>query len=66
MPAIPDIDINRTATLLICRHGVDAELEAARQADLMLERGDRNGRLGWQRIMQAIAELLASPMGPLH
>ena len=33
---ISDLDIWRAANLLIRRHAADAELEAARQADLML------------------------------
>jgi hypothetical protein len=40
---IPEIDIWRAASLLIRRHGADAELEAAKRADLMLARGDDDG-----------------------
>jgi len=45
---IPEIDIWRAANLLIRRHGVNAELEAAKRADLMLDRGDDKGRLLWR------------------
>lgn len=54
---ISDLDIWRAANLLIRQHGAEAELEAARLADLMLDRGDRDGELAWLRIKRAIAEL---------
>ena len=60
---ISDLDIWRAATLLIRKHGADAELEAAKRADLMLERGDPDGQLIWFRIRRAIVELQAVPMG---
>jgi hypothetical protein len=34
---IPDRNIWRAANLLICEHGADAEIVAARRADEMLE-----------------------------
>ena len=40
---ISDLDIWRAAHLLIRWHGADAELEAARLQDLMLDRGDERG-----------------------
>ena len=36
---------DRAANLLIRKHGSEAELEAAKRADLMLDRGDEDGRL---------------------
>jgi hypothetical protein len=60
---IPDRDIWRAANLLVRKHGADAELVAARRADEMLERGDRNGQLVWLRIMRAIVELQTVPVG---
>ena len=56
---IPDLDIWRAANLLIREHGADAEVVAARRADEMLERCDRDGQLVWHRIKQAIVELQA-------
>jgi hypothetical protein len=47
---VSDLDIWRAANLLIRKPGADAELEAARLQDLMLERGDLQGRHLWQRI----------------
>jgi hypothetical protein len=60
---IPDLDIWRAANLLIREHRADAEIVAARRADEMLERGDRDGQLVWLRIMRAIVELQAVPVG---
>jgi hypothetical protein len=63
---IPDRDIWRAANLLIREHGADAEIVAARRADEMLERGDRDGQLVWIRIRRAIADLQAAPVGKLN
>ncbi len=41
---ISDLDVWRAANLLIRKHGADAEIEAARLQDLMLARGDDEGR----------------------
>ena len=60
---ISDLDIWRAANLLIRKHGDDAELEAAKRADLMLERGDRDGQSVWSRIRRAIEALQAPPSG---
>jgi hypothetical protein len=61
-----DLDIWRAANLLIRQHGTDAELETAKRADLMLERGDLDGQSLWRRIRRAIVELQASPTGLAH
>jgi len=63
---ISDLDIWRAANLLIRQHGPDAELEAAKRADLMLERGNLDGLSLWKRIRRAIVELQAPPSGPPH
>ena len=60
---IPDRDIWRAANLLIREHSADAEVVAARRADDMLERGDRDGQLVWLRIRRAIVELQGVPVG---
>ncbi len=38
-----DLDIYRTASVLIREHGEDADLEAAMRADVMLEKGCLDG-----------------------
>jgi hypothetical protein len=63
---ISDLDIWRAANLLIRKHGADAELEAAKRADLMLNRGDDEGRLVWARVRRAIEALQAQPSGRPH
>jgi len=62
----PDIDIWRAANLLINQHGENAEIVAAQRADLMLERGDQDGRFVWLRIARAVVALQAAPIGRAH
>lgn len=54
---VPEIDIWRAANLLIRQHGDVAEIVAARRADELLDRDDRDGQMIWQRIRRTIAEL---------
>ena len=42
-----DLDIFRTANVLIREHGEDAALEAAQRADTMLEKGSLDGQRVW-------------------
>jgi hypothetical protein len=56
---VSNLDIWRAANLLIREHGADAELQAARLQDLMLDRGDDEGRLVWARILRAIEAMRA-------
>ncbi len=56
---MPDeIDIYRSANLLIDQHGEDAPIFAAQQADRCLEAGDLNGKAVWMRVIGAINELV--------
>ena len=52
-----DIDVYRSATLLIDKHGAEASIHAAMKADDMLERGDMDGRAVWLRIVDAINDM---------
>jgi hypothetical protein len=52
-----DLDIWRSAQLLVQQHGEDAPIHAAMRADAMLEAGDLDGLATWKRILRAIAEL---------
>jgi hypothetical protein len=59
---ITDLDIWRAVNLLTRRYGANAELEVAKHADLMLDRGDDVGRhLGarssQQRLMAVILQI---------
>ncbi len=57
-----DLDIYRSAKLLIDQHGEDAGLEAAMRADAMLEKGAIAGAATWRRIVKAVEEV--SPLVP--
>ncbi len=50
-----DIDIYRSANLLVKQHSEDAPIEAAMRADAMLEAGDLDGYATWKRILRAVA-----------
>ena len=65
-----EIDIYRSAKLLINQHGEDAPIFAAQQADACLERGNLDGKAVWMGVIRAIKELLdqqpPSSDTPLH
>ncbi len=56
---IPDLDIYRSANILVKRHGQDAPIQAAMRADELLEAGDLDGCAVWRRIIKAVEELLS-------
>jgi hypothetical protein len=51
---IQDLDIYRTAKLIIDKYGEDALIEAALRQDELLAKGDREGARSWSRIGDAI------------
>ena len=51
-----EIDIYRSANVLIDQHGEDAPIFAAMQADKRAEAGDMEGRRAWLRVIRAIQE----------
>ena len=55
-----DLDIFRTAKLLVDQHGEDAPIHAAMRADELMEKGDLDGQAIWKLILKAIDELLAN------
>ncbi len=57
MPMISDLEIYRSANVLVKRHGQDAPIEAAMRADAMIEKGDLEGCAAWKRILRAVEEL---------
>ena len=59
-----DLDIYRSAKMLIDQHGEDAGLEAAIRADAILEKGDMEGAAAWRRIVKAVEELQRQEPGP--
>ena len=48
MRMIPDLDIYRSANLLVKQHGQDAPIHAAMRADAMLDKGDLKGYDVWK------------------
>jgi hypothetical protein len=58
-----EVDIYRAAHLMMHSHGGDAELEAARYADRMLKRGNRNEVLTWFRIWRTITVMRQAQTG---
>ena len=52
-----EIDIYRSAKLLVDQHGEDAPIFAAQQADRCLEAGDLDGKAAWMGVIRAIKEL---------
>ena len=61
---IPDLDIYRSANLLVKQHGADAPIHAAMRADAMLEAGDLDGVATWRRILRAVEELQGTEPKP--
>ncbi len=67
MRMIPDLDIYRSANILVKQHGKDAPIQAAMRADAMLEAGDLDGYAVWKRILRAVEELQgAAPGARVH
>ena len=56
---VPNLDIYRSANLLVKHHGQDAPIHAATRADAMLEAGDLDSYAVWKRIVRATEELLS-------
>ncbi len=54
---VPDLDIYRSARLLVKQHGEDAPIEVAMRADAMLEAGDLEGLAVWNRILRVVEEM---------
>ena len=55
---ILDLDIYRSAQLIVDQHGDEARIFAAMQADNKLERGDMAGMAAWHRMLAAVRVLL--------
>ena len=55
---IDEIDLYRSAKLLVDRHGAAAPIEAAMRADELMDADDMDGRAVWLRIKAAVEEIL--------
>ena len=58
---ISDLDTYRIAKLFVDKHGAEAPIHAAMNADAMLAKGDMDGRVVWLRVVKAVEELLVTP-----
>ncbi len=54
---ISDLDVYRSAKLLIEQHGDEAPIHAAMRADEFLDKGDLDGAAVWRRIVAAVNDL---------
>jgi hypothetical protein len=62
-----EIEIWRTAYLMLRWYGSTAREESARRADEFAAAGDPAGEAGWRRVIGAIGQLASTaPPGPLH
>ncbi len=59
-----DLDIYRSANLLVKQHDEDARVHTAMNADAMLEAGDLDGLAIWKRILKAVEDLQAKEPKP--
>ena len=55
---VTQLDVYRTAQVLVREHGADSPIRAAMQHDALLERGDLDGAAVWKRVLAAIDVLL--------
>ena len=62
-----DLDIYRTAAVVLKAHGEDAATHAAMRADELMDKGDMEGRTAWLRVLAAVKELMTKePDGAVH
>jgi hypothetical protein len=62
-----EIEIWRTASLMLWWYGTTAQRESARRADEFAADGDRAGEACWRRIIYVIAQLVnTTPHGMIH
>ena len=62
-----DIDIYRTAALLMKQHGCEAPIHAAMRADELMTAGDMEGRAVWLRVLEAVKVLRSTePAGAVQ
>ena len=64
---IPEIDIWRVANLMLKRYGDEAQAESAIRMQELALNGDSAGAAVWQRVTDAIGQLVnTTPPGPAH
>jgi hypothetical protein len=66
---VDELDVYRTAQLLVNRHGAAAPIHAAMRHEAQFERGNLAGAAVWKRVLAAIDRLLVTERAddtPLH
>lgn len=66
MTMLSDYEVVRAAGAMMHQFGEHAELQAVRNADLMLRESNRAGLLVWARIWRRIAEMYPARTGLPH
>ncbi len=64
LPMTSDLDIYRTANVLVREHGQDAPIQAAMRADELLDKGDLEGCAVFKRVIKAVEEMLSKERPP--
>ncbi len=59
-----DLDIYRTANVLVKQYGQDAPIQAAVRADELLEAGELDGCAVFKRVLRAVEEMLSKERPP--
>ena len=59
-----EIDIYRSAAVLVREHGKSAEREALQRANSMSAKGDADGHAVWLRIVRAVEEIQRKKRAP--
>lgn len=57
---VDELDIYRTAQLMVNQHGLDAPIHAAMRQDQLSASGDLQGAAVWKRVLAAVDGLLAT------
>jgi hypothetical protein len=55
---VDELDVYRTAQLLVNLHGTEAPIHAAKRCDHLAGRGDLDGAAVWKRVLSAVDVLL--------
>ena len=59
-----DLDVYRSASVLVREHGTRAAQEAARRADALSAKGATKGAAVWRRVLKAVEELQRKKRAP--
>ena len=66
-PMISELDVHRTAKLLVDQHGDTAILNASERAEQLWRQGDADGAATWERVARAVAALMQTEAeGPIN